>query len=196
MISSQETIETLYSEPQRKAKRMENMEANKNTRPDWDSWLMGMCCVAATRSLDTSTAHGAVICDSNHRPKGTGYNGFPRNCDDSFFPSTRPLKYDITIHAEENCLLNSENLLVGSDYTIYVTGLPCSRCFIKIMQYDIRRVVYGNVISHCVDENQSKLVFKLAVMRKIQLDKFNKFDCRKYINTIREMLSSSGENCE
>lgn len=158
------------------------------SRPDWDSWFMGMCCIAATRSRD-STAHGAIVCDSAHRPKGTGYNGFPRNCDDSSFPSTRPLKYEITIHAEENCLLNSENLLVGSNYTMYVTGLPCSRCFIKIMQYNIKRVVYGNVTSRCVDKNQSKLVFELAEMRQIQLDKFTSFDCQKNIDIFKGLIS-------
>lgn len=167
-----------------------------DSRPDWDSWVMGMCCVAATRSPDISTAHGAVICDNSHRPKGTGYNGFPRNCDDSVFPLTRPRKYSITIHAEENCLLNSENLLVGSDYTMYVTGLPCPRCFIKIMQYDIRRVVYGNVSSHCVDEKQSELTFELAAMRKIQLDLFQSFDCRKNIDAFKGLLTDRQDNRE
>lgn len=150
---------------------------------------MGMCCVAATRSPDSSTCHGAVVCDSNHRLKGIGYNGFPRGCDDSRFPTDRPQKYDVTIHAESNCLLNSENLSMGSNYTMYVTGMPCSRCFIKIMQYDITRVVYGNVISRCVDESQSKLVLELAAMRKIKLDKFDLFDCRKNIDIFKGMLS-------
>lgn len=160
-------------------------------RPGWDSWFMGLCCLAATRSRDTSTAHGAVVCDNNRRLLGVGYNGFPRNCDDSAFPSERPAKYDITIHAEENCLLNSHNLLTGNDYTMYVTGTPCSRCFIKIMQFDIQRVVCGNVSSHCVDEEQSKLVFELAAMRKIRLDLFQGFDCRKNIDIFKGMLSSS-----
>ncbi len=157
-------------------------------RPEWDTWFMGMCCLAATRSLDSSTVHGAVICDSNHRLLGIGYNGFPRNCDDSTFPSERPIKYDVTIHAEENCLLNSQNLLMGSQYTMYVTGLPCSRCFIKIMQYDISRVVYGNVVSHCVDIAQHDLVHNLANMRNIKLCSFDKFDCQKNIDTFKGML--------
>lgn len=164
-----------------------------DNRPDWDSWFMGICCVAATRSLDSSTRHGAVICDRHHRHLGTGYNGFPRGCDDFAFPTERPQKYDITIHAEANCLLNSQNLLIGSNYTMYVTGLPCSRCFIKIMQYDIERVVYGNVkgVSHTA--KQSELVFELADMRKIQLDRFDSFDCQKNIDIFKGILTQNSE---
>ncbi len=160
-------------------------------RPDWDSWFMGMCCLAATRSRDTSTAHGAVVCDSNHRLLGIGYNGFPRNCDDSVFSLERPAKYDVTIHAEENCLLNSQGLLTGNNYTMYVTGTPCSRCFIKIMQFNVERVVYGNITSHCVDKQHINLVRELAEMRQIQLNYLNNFDCQKNIDIFKGILSRS-----
>lgn len=164
---------------------------NKHTRPDWDTWFMGICCLVATRSPDDSTAHGAVICNEDHIPLGMGYNGFPRNCDDSKFTLSRPGKYDIIIHAEENCILNSENLMSKKNCILYVTGMPCSRCFIKIMQHDICRVVYGNVSSKCVDTKQVDLVRDLAQTKGVSLCFFDGFDCQRNIHSFKDAIQET-----
>lgn len=167
----------------------------QDDRPDWDTWFMSIASLVSMRSRDVSTKHGAVICDGDHRLIGVGYNGFPRGCDDSLLPTERPAKYDVMIHAEENCLLNSQNLLIGNNYTLYVTGMPCSRCMIKIMQFDVRRIVYGNVTSHCVDHSQINLVQNLANMKGISLY-LSRFDCRKITTVMREVYLDWQKNIE
>ena len=148
-------------------------------RPSWDEWFMGMCFWVSRRSPDTSTKHGAVLCDKHHRILGVGYNGFPRGCDDTQLPMTRPLKYLTVIHAETNCLFNSQNLLLGDNYTMYITGFPCSNCFSTMLQFDIRRVVYGPVSSQCINEEQVGLIKDLAEMRSIRLEKYTGFNFQK-----------------
>lgn len=162
------------------------------SRPKWDDWLMGMCFWVSLRSPDPSTKHGAILCNNQHQILGIGYNGFPRGCKDVELPLTRPEKYDIIIHAEDNCLLNSQNLLLGSGYTMYITGFPCSRCFSKLIQCGIQRVVYGPLFSHCVQTEQIEIVNRLAREANIQLQEYTgSFSCLKNIDLFQGLLSSS-----
>lgn len=125
---------------------------------NWLDYNMLKAFHAAKRSPDPHTKHGAFIADEYNRPISDGYNGYPRNCDDAAMPKTRtadtppgmPDKYMVTLHAEENAILNAERSLVGS--TIYVTGEPCSLCWARIIQKGIARVVIGPRGSHMIDE--------------------------------------------
>lgn len=109
----------------------------------WESYFMWMAFMVSTRSKDRSTKVGAVIV----RDKviiATGYNGFPRKCDDRVEARyERPLKYDWTVHAEENAILNAARAgLATIDSTLYVTPLlPCHNCAKSIIQAGIKRVV-------------------------------------------------------
>lgn len=141
-------------------------------RPSWDEWFMGICFVVSLRSPDQSTKHGAVLSNEYHQILGIGYNGFVRGSKDNEIPQVRPLKYLYILHAESNCLLNSQNLLFGSNYTMHITGMPCSNCFLQIAQSRIKRVVYGSVSSHCVDNEQINIVNKLAKDHNIELVPF------------------------
>lgn len=134
---------------------------------------MAMCFLASTRSPDPVTKHGAILCNKNHQILGMGYNGFPRMCIDEEFPLSRPQKYDVIIHSEENCLLNSQNLLLGENYTMYITGFPCSRCFAKMMQCGVRNVIYGPLNSDCVQKEQKELVKKMSKMGNVKLTKYS-----------------------
>jgi len=167
----------------------------RKDRPNWDDWIMGMCFWVSMRSPDTSTAHGAVLCDKHHRVLGIGYNGFPRGCDDAELPTTRPLKYSVTLHAEENCLLNSQNLLLGSGHIMYITGFPCPNCFIRMIQCGIQRVVYGPVVSlnssPYADPEKIELVHKLAEMTDIQIDEYKGCDFRKNMHILKEIVCNS-----
>ena len=164
------------------------MEIN---RPSWEDWFMGMCFWVSLRSPDPSTKHGAILCNSSHQILGVGYNGFPRGCNDGDMPLTRPEKYDIMIHAEENCLLNSQNLILGIGHTMYITGFPCSRCFAKIIQCGIHKVVYGPVPSMCVQEEQIQLVEKLSNSGNVSLEEYmGNFDGLKNIDIFKGMLQT------
>lgn len=73
----------------------------------------------------------------------TGYNGFPEGVDDS--PeryANRELKYELTVHAEENAIFNAAKRGVSLDGTdMFVNGLPCcSDCAKGIIQSGIKRV--------------------------------------------------------
>lgn len=138
-------------------------------RPTWDNWLMSLALVVSSRSTDESTKHGAILCDSKYRILGVGYNGFPRGSNDNQMPQDRPIKYDHIIHAEANCLLNSQNLLLGEDYTMYVTGFPCPGCFLLMCQAGVKNIVYGPVQSACVDKDRISLVKNLAASRNMLL---------------------------
>ena len=158
-------------------------------RPSWDDWFMGMCFWVSLRSPDPSTKHGAILCNDRHQILGVGYNGFPRGCNDENMPLTRPEKYDVIIHAEENCLLNSQNLLMGIGHTMYITGYPCSRCFAKTMQY-VKKVVYGPLTSACVQEEQIELVERMSKNSGVPLEKYaGNFECLKNIDLFKGMLS-------
>lgn len=168
------------------------MRDQKLGRPGWDDWLMGMSFWVSLRSPDTSTKHGAVLCDQYHRILGMGYNGFPRGCNDVEMPMTRPLKYLTILHAEENCLLSSQNLL-GAGHVMYITGFPCSNCFARMIQCGIKRVVYGPVssVSSSSPYNNSEqvdLVNRLSSMCDVDLVKYEG-DLLKSIDIYKGIVS-------
>lgn len=113
------------------------------TRIVWDDYFMVQALWAKVRSPDPSTQCGCIVVDKRGRVVGQGYNGYPRNIDDSKMPQTRPEKYPPILHSEENAILNSTGDLEGA--TIYVTGPPCIHCWAHIIQKGIKRVVYGPI---------------------------------------------------
>jgi len=154
-------------------------------RMPWDEWLIGLCYWVAKRSHDVATQHGAVLVDSSHRVLGLGYNGYPRGCMDADMPTDRPEKYGYIVHAEANCLLNSnapwlhgcnignavgfDRSTLGGILMMYITGFPCLQCFCLMMQCGVRRVVYGNVESECISDADRRAVERLAKDRNIAL---------------------------
>jgi dCMP deaminase len=107
-------------------------------RPSWTDYFMGLAYVTARRSHDAETQHGCVITDQNHRIVGTGYNGYPRNIDDSILPNKRPAKYPWMLHSERNALANC---LIRPDNGIaYVTGQCCNECIMALWQSGVQEV--------------------------------------------------------
>lgn len=113
-------------------------------RPLWNDYFLSLAVLASTRSPDPDTQHGAVLVGPDHRILGIGYNGFPRGCNDSAFPLTRPKKYDFMIHAEMNCILNSRTLEDYTDVVMYVTGHPCKNCFKHIVQLGVKYIIHAD----------------------------------------------------
>lgn len=144
-----------------------NRQASIPTRPNWDSYLSAIAVLIATRSHDPDTKHGAVVVDADHRILGLGYNGLPRGGDESQYPTMRPDKYPFMVHAELNAILNCAHRPEGG--TIYVTGCPCTRCMLVIIQAGLLRAVYGNVSSDSVDQTERAGVALLARDHHIEL---------------------------
>ena len=54
--------------------------------------------------------------------------------------SDRNCKLNLTIHAEENAMIFAKRDL--TDCTVFVTHPPCPRCASKLIQEEVKRVVY------------------------------------------------------
>lgn len=91
----------------------------------------------------------AIIVDRQGRVVGTGYNGGPPHyphcteggCPHSDEPPMTYTKPCIAIHAEENALMRSDHdRRTGG--TLYVNGIPCYSCALKLAGSGLGRVVY------------------------------------------------------
>lgn len=113
----------------------------------WDEYFMSIACLSAKRSKDPNSQIGCCIVSDNKIILSTGYNGFPRNCDDDKFNwNSDPKdnfgpKYDYVVHAELNAILNANGKdLHGSK--LYTTLFPCNECAKAIIQSGIKEVYY------------------------------------------------------
>lgn len=105
---------------------------------------MELAKAAASWSKDPSTKIGAVAIGDKGQVLSTGYNGFPRNIEDTEDRLySRNIKYQLIVHAEMNCIYNATYNGVSLDgATLYVAGLPCcSQCALGIIQVGIKKVV-------------------------------------------------------
>lgn len=128
-------------------------------RPTWDDYYMVEAEWASSRSLDPRTQHGAVLVTADYEPISQGYNSYPKNTIHEDMPKEPPGKYLVTIHAEQNAILFSNQELDGA--ILYVTGKPCARCWSLIIQKGIKRVVYGNTHSYMYDAVEAAAVKSL-----------------------------------
>jgi len=112
-------------------------------RPSKIKNYMDVAIVIAERSHDTETHVGAVLI--NNKSGGiisTGFNGFLRGADDASLPNTRPLKYEVIIHAEANLLTNCcRHGISTEDCTLICTMSPCSRCMRLLISAGITKVI-------------------------------------------------------
>jgi dCMP deaminase len=111
--------------------------------PNWHDYFLDLCNFVSKRSKDKSKQVGCVIIGEGHNILSTGYNGFPRGVNDDVSERhERPLKYNWTIHAEANAVVNAARegiRLLGS--TLYVKAIPCSHCAGLIMNAGIGTVI-------------------------------------------------------
>lgn len=110
----------------------------------WDARFMRLAKEISTWSKDPSSKIGAIIVNDNRQILSTGYNGFPRDIQDTEERlNNKEEKYPRIVHAELNCLLNAlYNGVSVRHGTLYVYGLPvCSDCTKSVIQAGISRVV-------------------------------------------------------
>lgn len=111
-----------------------------------DRWLehfMQMCKLVSSMSKDPSTKVGSVIVRPDRTIASTGYNGYPRGCNDNDY-GNRDRKYQRIIHAEMNAILTAREPLNG--YTLFVWPLPpCNRCIPHIIQSGIGKLVLPSI---------------------------------------------------
>lgn len=100
--------------------------------------------MAQTFSKDPSTKVGALfLAPESLQILTMGYNGFPRNVDESK-PERweRPVKYFFASHAESNCIANACRHGTPLEGCIaVVTMFPCSTCAKIMIQAGIKTLV-------------------------------------------------------
>lgn len=111
----------------------------------WDHRFLRVAELVATWSKDPSTQVGAVLVRPDLTIASTGFNGFPRGCEDrAEVYAHRPTKYSRVVHAEMNAILQCRDASLAG-YTLYVTppgDTPtCDRCAAHVIQAGIARVV-------------------------------------------------------
>lgn len=152
------------------------METN---RPSWDEYFVSIAVLASNRSNCLRKKVGCIIVKDN-RILSTGYNGTPKgikNCLDGGcercknrdkYKSGEGLELCVCLHAEENSLLfASFQEIKGA--TLYCTHFPCLSCAKKIIQCEIKDIVYLN--NYCVEiEDITKMLFDEAGITYIQYE--------------------------
>ncbi|MAF25774.1 CMP deaminase [bacterium] len=140
----------------------------------WDVRFLRLAKEVSTWSKDPGSQVGAVIADSKHRLRATGYNGFPPGIKDDERLQNRSTKLAHTIHAEDNAIAFSFGADLR-DCSIYIFGLPpCSNCSLKIIRSGIRRVVSLPEVSDSWREDCA-LAEKLLSEANIETVKIEKF---------------------
>lgn len=110
--------------------------------------------ITSKYSKDKSTKVGACIVAPGGAIISTGYNGFPRSVnDDVINRQVAPDKYNWTVHAEQNALMNI--LRTGSQIpkgsVLVTTHYPCNTCMGLILQCG--RIKEVCVIEECMSED-------------------------------------------
>ena len=107
----------------------------------WDLRFLELAKLVSTWSKDPSTQVGAVVVDKEKRVVSLGYNGLPKNVQDSEERlNDRDLKLKLIIHAELNAIQFARQNLSGC--TLYTHPfMPCSVCASHVIQSGITRVV-------------------------------------------------------
>lgn len=111
-----------------------------------DKWIRRFAELAnqvRTWSKDPTTQVGAVISSPDRRSIAIGYNGFPPGIADDKRLANRPLKRELTMHAEANAILNCTFDLNGA--WLICTHPPCMRCAVMIAATKISGVAYIDV---------------------------------------------------
>lgn len=110
----------------------------------WDERYLSLATEVSTWSKDPSTQVGAVTVGNKKEVLSQGFNGFPRNIDDTDERyNDQKTKYKFVVHAEMNAIYNATYSGTSLDgATLYVYGLPiCSECAKGIIQVGIKKVV-------------------------------------------------------
>lgn len=157
-------------------------------KPAWDDYFMAKAFIASQRSIDDSTKHGCILVNKDKRVIGEGYNGPPQGALDYLIPMERPAKYIYMAHAEANALDSChEDIEIA-----YITGRPCHKCLLRLIQRKVKRIIYGPVKSKCVDksdiENSKSL---LDVMRPEYRPSLEEYYGFKFLDVLKQTIEYS-----
>ena len=106
--------------------------------PPQEHFLRMAWMIALNLSKDPNTKVGAVITTPDYRQISMGYNGFPRGIKEDYDRWQPPVKYEYSIHAEQNCVINCPFDKKGC--ILFVTLEPCHKCLGLLINAGISQV--------------------------------------------------------
>ena len=142
----------------------------------WDEYFMGIASLSALRSKDPNTKVGACIVDEDNKVVSIGYNGMPRQVDESQLSWSREgegldSKYLYVCHAEFNAILNTRNGAALKGCKLYVTLFPCNECAKAVIQVGIKEVIFmDNKYKDTISVQASLKMLQLAGVKVRQYD--------------------------
>ncbi len=135
---------------------------------------MGVALLSSLRSKDPNTKVGACIVDDDHKVVSIGYNGMPRNIDESKLSWEKgedlDSKYLYVCHAEFNAILNIRNGSALKGCTLYVTLFPCNECAKAIIQVGIKEIVYLD--NKYEDSLMTRASLKMLTLAGVKIRKY------------------------
>lgn len=135
---------------------------------------MGIALLSSLRSKDPNTKVGACIVDKDHKVVSIGYNGMPRNIDESELSWEKgedlDNKYLYVCHAEFNAILNTRNGSALKDCVLYVTLFPCNECAKAIIQVGIKEIVY--IDNKYEDSLMTRASLKMLMLAGIKIRQY------------------------
>ena len=102
----------------------------QDVEPDkWQRRFLSLTDEISGWSKDPSRGVGAVIVSPSRQIVASGFNGLPRGLEDTPDRLQRPVKYDLTVHAELNAIIQcARNGVSPIGCTIYSSFSPCVQC--------------------------------------------------------------------
>ena len=131
---------------------LDNFKATKSKQKrtnflSWTDYFLSLTQLVSQRSKDPSTQVGAIIINPQTNTLiSTGYNGFPRGCQDDEFPwdnndkNWLATKYPYMVHAEANAIIHAKQDC--EKFVMYTTLFPCHECAKLIIQSGIKTIYY------------------------------------------------------
>jgi dCMP deaminase len=151
--------------------------------PSKDEYFLSMASLVSSRASCVRRAVGCVIVDKHSHVLSTGYNGpatntpscTPDSCPGSNAPSGTNLEGCRAVHAEQNALLQCNDVQQISK--IYINVAPCITCMKMIMNTSCEEIIYAKPYSHMQE------VWNLAMGAGITMKEWDENNATTLIRT-------------
>ncbi len=135
----------------------------------WENRWIACAAENAYFSKDPGTKCGAVIvAPCGKRRVSEGFNGLPQKIKDTDVRlMERDFKYPATIHAEMNAIMFARCDL--RFHQMFVSGPPCDRCAVHIIQSGITKVVWMYPTQDYWKRWSKQVLFGRALMEEAEI---------------------------
>ena len=132
-------------------------------RISFEDYFMNIAHQVKLRSPDITKVGAVIVSIKNNTIISSGYNGFPRNCNDNIDFSDRDLVHSLIIHAEMNAILYAQSRF--EDSVMYITLSPCSQCIKLIAAANIKKIYYNTEYKDIFKVKELCEYFKIELIK-------------------------------